>query len=140
MKKTVITEMTTAALSIILLIGNNTWFKVCGPKDDGSFMACHWAGRMITACAVLILVLTAAHIVFKDVKAKLALDLSIGCTAVMTLLAPGTIIGLCGDSMMMCRAHTQPWTIGLSAAIILAVCLDAFVSRSLTEGEKHKRK
>ena len=140
MKKTQITEIIMIAAEAVLLIGNNTWFKVCGPKDDGSFMACHWAGRMVTACALLLLALSIAHFIFKDLKAKAAADLSVGLTALMTLLTPGMIINLCGMPEMMCRAHTQPWVIVLSAVIIVAAAFDAFLVRSALEAEKHRRK
>lgn len=139
MKKINITQIIMAASALLMLIGINTWFQTCGPMEDGSYMACHWAGQAVKGASAVLLVLSVAHVVMKDLHSKTALDLSIGVLGLMTALVPGTLINLCGMDTMMCRAHTQPWVIGLSAVIILAAAFDAFFCRSAADAEKHKR-
>ena len=43
--------------SVVELIGIRTFFAPCGPKEDGSWMSCHWAGQAVTGTAAVLVVL-----------------------------------------------------------------------------------
>ena len=127
-------------LPLVILIGVNTWFKTCGPKDDGSYMACHWAGRAVAAAAFMALVLAVFRMLLKDRGAKAGLDIALAACGVLMMITPGRVISLCAMEDMMCRAHTQPWTIALSAALLIAAAVDCFMIRSEADADKHRRK
>ena len=40
--------------SVVELIGIRTFFAPCGPKEDGSWMSCHWAGQAVTGTAAVL--------------------------------------------------------------------------------------
>ena len=140
MKKTNITGMILAAISLIMLAGACTWFRTCAPMEDGSFMACHWAGQMIKATSALALLLSVIRIIMKDTGVKTGIDISIAALAVLIALIPGRLINLCMMDDMMCRAHTQPWTIGLAVILLIAAVADIFLLRSGAEADRHHRR
>ena len=51
-----------AVFSVAYLVGVRTVFLPCGPKEDGSWMNCHWAGQAVTGVAVCLVILSIAHL------------------------------------------------------------------------------
>ncbi|MBO5574333.1 MAG: DUF4418 family protein, partial [Clostridium sp.] len=45
------TDIALTIISFLFLIGTKTIFGPCGPKEDGSFMTCHWAGQALFGIA-----------------------------------------------------------------------------------------
>ena len=127
------------AVPAVILAGVNSWFQTCGPMEDGSFMACHWAGRTVAASAVMMLAIALIRLFARDRKMKAGLDIALAAASVFTALVPGRIISLCMMEDMMCRAHTQPWTIGLSILLLVVALADIFFKMSAASSEKHRR-
>lgn len=138
-KRISVTDAALVLIPLVMIIGAFTWMSTCGPKDDGSFMACHWAGQMVKALGCLQLVLAIVHAASADVRFKTGIDVSLACTGALTILTPGMLINLCQDSMMMCRAGTQPWTIVLSVLIIVAALADIFFTSAGADAKRHHR-
>lgn len=128
-----------AAVPTLILIGINTWFSTCGPKDDGSYMACHWAGRAVAAAAAMALVLAVLRFVLRDRMVKAGLDMALAASGVLMMLIPGRVINLCMMEDMMCRSHTQPWTMILSAILVIAAVADLFFVWSGVSADHHRR-
>lgn len=126
-------------IPLVIVIGVNTWFQTCGPKDDGSYMACHWAGRAICAAAVMALVLAVLRLVMKDSMVKAGLDMGLAASGILMMLIPGRVISLCMMEDMMCRSHTQPWTMGLAALLTVAAIADLFIIYSGASADRHRR-
>ena len=136
--KIAFTDILFLALSIIYLVGIKLWFPVCGVSGD-MVMSCHWAGEVLSALSVLLVILSLIHMVIPDERIKAGIDISGAGIAVLSLMIPGNIINLCKNSEMQCRTNTSLWTIIFMAVICAALCADAFIYLRLHSGKKHSR-
>ena len=116
-------------LSAVFLIGIRTFFAPCGPKDDGSWMTCHWAGQAITGIAAVLLVISVIHMFVKDAKVKQGLAIAMIPTALFSVILPGNMIGLCMMNTMRCHSVMHPATIVMSVLMIAAAVLDLIMQR-----------
>ncbi len=131
-KKFSVSEIILCLVSIIFLIGILTVFKTCGPKDDGSWMTCHWAGNAITGLAAVLTVITIFHL-FVKAQAKIGMDLAIIPTALFTAILPKNVIGLCMMDNMQCQSLTRPATILFSIFIIVIAVIDLLIQKKNTD-------
>ena len=115
------------ALSLIFLAGILTLFQPCGPREDGSWMSCHWAGRAAAGVAGAMLLLSVLRMLVRP-DAKRGLDLALMVLSVLAVLLPGRLIGLCMMRDMRCHTLTAPFTSLLSALTALAAAFDLIVS------------
>lgn len=122
------TDIVLAALALALLIGILTFLKPCGPKDDGSWMTCHWAGRAVTGVSAALFVMALVHI-FVDDRVKQGLDIAAAVTAVLAIIIPGRLIDLCMMDTMRCRAVMTPGVIVLSVLTVAAAAVDYLILR-----------
>ena len=114
-------------LSLVFLAGILTAFQPCGPRDDGSWMSCHWAGRAVTGVAGAMLVLSVLRL-FGEQGMKRGIDLALIVLSALAALFPGHLIGLCMMRDMRCHTLTAPFTAALSALTALAALFDLIVS------------
>ena len=105
-------------LSLLLAVGSATFFGPC-VHEDGSFGSCHWAGRMITAEAVLLAVLGLLMILFSGREVQTGLSAAAVLLALMTFLTPEKLIGLCMMSTMRCQMLLKPACRILSSGILI---------------------
>ena len=115
--------------SVVELIGILTFFAPCGPKEDGSWMSCHWAGQAVTGTALVLVVLALVHLLVRDRGMKLGLDVGLAVTAICSALLPGKLIGLCMMADMRCHRLTVPGVTVCAVLVILATALDAWTRR-----------
>ena len=94
--------------SAVELAGVRTFFAPCGPKEDGSWMSCHWAGQAVTGIAVCLVILSIAHLLTGNRGMKLGLDVGIMVLTVFSALIPGRLIGLCMMPDMRCHQLMTP--------------------------------
>ena len=52
-------------LSILLVVGEQTFAGPCGPKPNGGFMTCHWAGQAVLGVGIVLVILSLLHVVSK---------------------------------------------------------------------------
>ena len=116
-------------LSAVFLIGIRTFFAPCGPKDDGSWMTCHWAGQAITGIAAVLLVISVIHMFVKDAKAKQGLAIAMIPVALFSLILPGNMIGLCMMNAMRCHSVMRTASVIVSVLVIAAAAFDLLVQR-----------
>ena len=122
-----VTDVALLVLSAALLIGVLTVFAPCGPKEDGSWMTCHWAG---TAVAVAAAVLTACALMRVFVRGtKLGIDFAMITVAALAALLPGQLIHLCMMADMRCRAVMTPAVRVLSVLIAVVAVVDIVLQR-----------
>ncbi len=107
-----------AILNILFFLGAIFVFHPCGPKDDGTWMTCHWAGNAISLMGAFGTILSIINIFVKN-ETKLGLYIANIVIFIGTILIPGTLINLCMMSDMRCNAITKPCTIVFSIIIIL---------------------
>ena len=134
-----VTDLIMIVLSALYFAGIRTWFAVCEPMGD-SFMSCHWAGEVLKASSVVLLVISVIHLIISDGKIKIGTDISLLCFYVLIFCIPGKIISLCKMEEMSCRKDTQLWTVILMIVLLLAAVGDIIFYLADDSKEKHKRK
>ena len=100
-------------LSVVIAVGSVSFLGPC-VHDDGSFGACHWAGRALLGLGCLLAVLSVLTLL--SGRARFGTYLSGAAVSVLGILTPGTLISLCRMDSMHCRAVMQPAMIILFAA------------------------
>ena len=124
-----ITDIILIIISAVFLIGIRTFFSPCGPKDDGSWMTCHWAGQAISGIAAVILVIAVCHAIFKDPGTKTGLSIAIVPLSLFAAVLPGNLIGLCMMNDMRCHSMMRTDTVIFSVLLILISIADILVQK-----------
>ncbi|MBQ3842538.1 MAG: DUF4418 family protein [Ruminiclostridium sp.] len=113
------------ALSLLLTIGIIIIFPACGPKEDGSWMMCHWAGRAVFGMGIALTVISLIALIFGGGKPAAGASLSAMVLAVLTALTPEILIPLCKMPTMQCHAMMRPAIIVISVLIALTAAVNA---------------
>ena len=113
------TSIVQLIVSAVFLIGMLTFLKPCGPKEDGTFMSCHYAGTALIILAAGMLIISLVGIFLKSSAAKAAASVLQIVLSVLTLIIPGTVIGLCMMPEMRCRAVMRPGSMSFALVMIL---------------------
>ena len=119
MKKTLIPAVLILILSLVIAVGSQTFLSPC-VHEDGTFGACHWAGKMMLGlgCALAAMAVLALW----SSRARFGIFLGALPVCILGVLTPGTLIDLCRMSTMHCRMVMQPaMRILFSAALICAL-------------------
>ena len=119
MKKLSIPALIILILALIIAIGSQTFLGPC-VHSDGSFGACHWAGQAMLGIGILLALEGAVAVFIRDARIRTGLLIAAALTAVLGLLTPGTLIGLCQMATMRCRAVMQP-AMRILCGLVLAV-------------------
>ena len=119
MKKTPIPALIILVLALVMAIGSQSFLGPC-VHEDGSFGACHWAGRMLLGVGGLLAVLAVLALVLP--KERRGLYLAMVPASLLGLMTPGTLIALCGMATMRCRMVMRPAMMIISGlALVLAL-------------------
>ena len=110
-------------LCVVLCLGASTFFPPCGPKDDDSWMICHWAAQTVIGLGCVMIIISIIKI-FMPRGIKQGLDISLIPLAAFTAYLPDNILMLCRVDGMRCHTIFQPSIILLSGLIIFAVIAD----------------
>ena len=103
-----ITDIVLLLITGLYFAGTMTVFAPCGPKADGSFMACHWAGQALRGMAAGMLILAVLHVFSRDRGVKTGISLALMVMAGITFALPGHLIQLCMMEDMRCHLVTKP--------------------------------
>lgn len=136
--KIAVTDLIMILISVCYLLGIHKWFSVC-PVMGESVMACHWAGEVLKAIALLVLIISVVHTCLPDEKIKIGVDIALVGLYIMTIFVPGRIVHICSDSMMHCRKATQPWTIVFCIVLLLVALADIVFYCSKLAKDRHTR-
>ena len=112
------------ALCLALALGVAFVFGPCGPKEDGGYMTCRWAGRAVLGLGIAMTALALIRLLLPR-RARLGADAGLIACAGAAIAMPGTLIHLCMMESMRCRAVTRPAVTVLCAVIAAAALLDA---------------
>lgn len=115
--------------ALAFLLGLLFVFFPCGAKEDGGWMSCHWAGQALKGVAALELVLALFHLLPAPAERKIGLDLSLIAAALLALLIPGRLIGLCLMASMRCRGLMAPAVTVFSVLLAALALLDLLYQR-----------
>ena len=112
-------------LALITAAGSRTFLGPC-IHEDGSFGTCHWAGQAVFGTALLLAVQSLFALFQRHSLMRKGMFLAMFWTAMLGILFPGTLIGLCGMATMRCRAVMRPAVtilFALTGGLSLAGCL-----------------
>ncbi|MBQ8082373.1 MAG: DUF4418 family protein [Clostridia bacterium] len=123
-----ILEAVILVLSLVLLIGLMTFLQPCGPREDGSWMNCHWAGEALKGVAG-VLTIQAAALLFARRATRRGLAIGMIPTAILAILLPGQLIPLCVANTHQCQAVTRPAALVLGVLIAILALAEAIRSR-----------
>ena len=120
-------------LSMAFFLGILFVFDPCGPKEDGGWMTCHWAGQAVTGLAAVLVVIALVHLFAPNAGIKTGLDIAAIPVALLAAILPGNLISLCMMNTMKCHTHTKPGNLVFSVLIAVASAVDIAVRiRKLT--------
>ena len=125
MKKQLIPAAVLLILSVLIVIGSQSFLKPC-VHEDGSFGPCHWAGQALLGLGCALGVIAALALAVR--RAGFGIFLGALPVCVLGILTPGTLIDLCHMSTMRCRMVMQPAMIILFAAALLCALTGAVLS------------
>ena len=117
-----VTDALLLILSLGLAIGLATVFQPC-VHEDGSFGACHWAGRAVLGVGIALSALAVLRL-FMGSQARRGTDAAFIAFGALTAALPGGLIGLCGMATMRCRTLTQPASLVLGVLIAVTAAAD----------------
>ena len=126
MKKTSVPAMIVLVLALIAAIGSQSFLGPC-VHEDGSFGACHWAGRALLGVGGLLAVLAVLALLLPRCREGLCLAMAL--TSVLGLRVPGPLVSLCGMSTMRCQALMRPAMSVLFALALAASALGWLLER-----------
>lgn len=115
-------------VSAFLAVGVMTLFHACAPKDDGTWMSCHYAQLAVFGLACAMVVLSLSALVARR-GAAFWLHLAVAGLAVVSAFVPGGAISLCMMAGMRCRAVMRPSVILLSVVIAVLAVAGALLER-----------
>ena len=125
MKKQSIPAGILLALSLVIVIGSQTFLSPC-VHDDGAFGPCHWAGRTLLGLGCALGMLGALSLLIR--RARFGAYLSALPLCLLGILTPGNLIDLCRMSTMRCRMVMQPAMIILFCAALAAALTGAILT------------
>lgn len=105
-------------LCVFLAVGVMLVFHACGPKDDGTWMSCHYAQLTVFGFALAMTFFSIIAFFMHGTLYRVIRLLLIVC-AVMAMLVPGNFISLCMMNEMRCRAVMRPSVILLGILIVI---------------------
>lgn len=133
MKKLTVTDVILLVLSAALCLGVKLVFHACGPKEDGSWMTCHWAEQAVFAVSIGMMAIAVVRL-FLERREKAGAAVAMSLMGVMTALIPNVMIRLCMMNEMRCHAVMHPAVVILSVLTAIAGAADFVLSRK--EGGK----
>ena len=107
--------------------GSRSFLGPC-VHEDGTFGPCHWAGQALFGLALLMAAEAVIAVAWKNESLRKGLYIAMALTAVLGILVPGTLIGLCGMATMRCRALMRPAMTILFAVMGIASAAGVFLS------------
>ena len=116
-------------LALAFFLGLLFVFGPCGPKEDGGWMTCHWAGQALRGLAGALLVIALLHLLLGRAELKMGLDLATLPLSVLALLLPGRLISLCTMASMQCRSVMRPAVTVFAVLLMIVSALDLLMRR-----------
>jgi len=123
MKKAIIFSAIIIILGLLIALGPQFVFKVCGHGEEG-FPHCHWSAQAEIGMGLLIVALGTCMIVFTDSKTHLGLAIGTFFASIITLAIPNFLIGGCNSMAMKCHRVAFP---ALTAESIVLLVFSAIL-------------
>ena len=127
MKKRYVFALLIVVIGLLLFFTPFNLAHVCGLKEDGSFMKCHWMGEAVRMLGGLITVLGIVFALFEKMAKGIAL--SVAGVGVCEILLQFFVIGTCKMPKMNCNVYTKPTVLLLSIVLITVCSVYIFLTR-----------
>ncbi|MCR5607577.1 MAG: DUF4418 family protein [Lachnospiraceae bacterium] len=111
MKNRVIISATQLLLGVLVYLIPTSLFAVCKGEMK---MACYYTKQAEIGLAIIVILLSIASLIFADKKIRAGISISLSSVAIIILLYPLKLIGLCKMDTMPCRIGTLPARIVVS--------------------------
>ena len=125
MKKQMIPAIILLILSVVIILGSQTFLSPC-VHEDGSFGPCHWARQTLLGSGCVLGIMAAFALCVEH--AHLGIYLGALPVCALGILTPGTLIDLCRMSTMRCRMVMQPAMIILFSAALLCALIGVLLN------------
>lgn len=129
MKRNIIVGILVSIFGLLVAIGPYTLFPVCEPGEK--IMKCFWTARMELGLGIVMLILGILLAVSRSEQFRLGISLSLLLNAILSLLVPTALIGVCGGAHMVCRTAALP-ALTILNALITALALYTVVASWLS--------
>ena len=126
MNKSAIPAAVILLLALVAAIGSQGIFGPC-VHGDGSFAACHWAGRALLGAGGLLAALSLMALIVK--AHRTGLYLAMLPAVILGILTPNGLIALCGMDSMRCRMLMRPAMTLLFALMLIVALAGVLLSR-----------
>ena len=126
-KRSMIPAVIIVLSALAAAAGSRSFLGPC-VHEDGTFGPCHWAGQALFGLALLMAAEAVIAVAWKNESLRKGLYIAMALTAVLGILVPGTLIGLCGMATMRCRALMRPAMTILFAVMGIASAAGVFFS------------
>ena len=126
-KRSMIPAVIIGLSALAAAAGSRSFLGPC-VHEDGTFGPCHWAGQALFGLALLMTAEAVIAVAWKNESLRKGLYIAMALTAVLGILVPGTLIGLCGMATMRCRALMRPAMTILFAVMGIASAAGVFFS------------
>ncbi len=134
MKRISICALVVLVLAAVIAVGSVSFLGPC-VHDDGSFGACHWAGRALFGVGLLLAAESLFAFLVKDSRVRQGCFVPMFLTAVLGFFIPGTLIDLCRMATMRCVALMQP-AMRILCVLALLVSLIGFFDERRKAGKQ----
>ena len=114
-------------IGFVFLFGLIFLFGPCPPKEDGSFMNCHWAGNALLGLAAVLAAMALIRLFAKNNGVKKGLSIGAIPVSVLAITLPGRLIGLCMMHSMRCHSVMTP-AVRVFGVVIAVLSLIQIVS------------
>lgn len=118
MKNRLISGIVFLIFGLLIALGPQIIFPVCGISGETAPMKCHWTARAELGAGLVIAFQGLLLLLFSSRQIRLGLNLAIGFNGVLALLLPTILIGVCGSTRMNCRSLTLPALVIFSTFVI----------------------
>ena len=127
MKKRYVFALLIVVIGLLLFFTPFNLAHVCGLKDDGSFMKCHWMGEAVRMLGGLVAVLGIVFALFEKMAKGIAI--SVAGVGVCEILLQFFVIGTCKMPKRSCNVYTKPTVLLLSIVLITVCSVYIFLTR-----------
>ena len=131
MKKNIISGIAALISGLLIALGPQFLFKVCGGHDD-VFPRCHWSAQAEIGTGIIIAALGICLLLFSDRETHFGLTVAVFLTSIVALFIPHWLIGGCDEMATACRRLAFPaLTVVCSLTLIGSVIYIIYLGRKI---------
>ena len=119
--KTKVCAVTGLIIAVLMEVGLCSFLAACGPKEDGSWMMCHYVQNVLLLLGGCLVLLHTLALVFSETTHIAGGILLAGVLLfVCCIVVPDRVIHMCMMDTMRCHTVMQPGVLVISILGILA--------------------